>query len=201
MTVFEQINEFLQKTGKSRGRNLYYYLILLTAGLVVILAANHFIFGPTNREEVKMEQVKPVEEQALNLSSTQYHEMLEDKLEKILSQIKGVGDVEVMITLKHHGIYEPIFNTNSNKTVTEENDNQGGTRYITETTEDKQVVIVRKQSDEKPVLRQEILPEVKGVIVVAHGAENPVIKRNLIKAIKVILDVPDHKIQVLAKKN
>jgi len=201
MTVFEQINEFLQKTGESKGKNLFYYLIMLTAGLVVILASNHFIFGPTNKEEVKMEQVKSMEEQALNPSKTQYHEMLENKLEKILSQIKGVGDVEVMITLKHHGIYKPIYNTNSNKTITEENDNQGGTRYITETSEDKKVVIVRKQSDEKPLLKQEILPEVKGVIVVAQGAENPVIKRNLIKAIKVILDVPDHKIQVLAKKN
>ena len=52
----------------------------------------------------------------------------------------------------------------------------------------------------KPIILKEVLPEVKGVVVVADGASDTLIKERLVNAVKVLFDIPIHKIQVFERK-
>jgi stage III sporulation protein AG len=49
------------------------------------------------------------------------------------------------------------------------------------------------------VVIKEILPEVKGVIVVAEGASNIEVRESLTRAVQVLSGVAVHKIQVFVK--
>ena len=48
------------------------------------------------------------------------------------------------------------------------------------------------------MLKQNVLPTIIGVIVVADGAGNTNVKENLIRAVTAAVDVPNHRIQVFA---
>jgi len=52
---------------------------------------------------------------------------------------------------------------------------------------------------EKTHYSKELMPEVKGVLVVAEGASDATVKENLVNSVKVLLDIPVHKIQVVER--
>ncbi|MCT4508169.1 MAG: stage III sporulation protein AG [Tepidibacter sp.] len=124
---------------------------------------------------------------------------LEDRLEKILSNIQGVESVKVMITFETNGELEPAFNETVATETTQENDSTGGRRVVT--TENKTQTIVTKNNNQgnEPILLKSIEPQVRGVIVVADGAEDTVVKQRLYDAVKTVLQVSSHKIEVYPK--
>ncbi|SHH08874.1 stage III sporulation protein AG [Tepidibacter thalassicus] len=132
-------------------------------------------------------------------SSMTKEEILENRLEKILSKIEGVKSVEVMITLETNGEIEPAFNKVTSTETTQENDSAGGRRVVT--TENKTETIVTKNNKQgnEPILLKSIEPKIRGVIVVADGAENIMVKERLFNAVKTVLQVSGHKIEVYPK--
>lgn len=127
---------------------------------------------------------------------------LEKRLENILSQIKGAGQVDVTVFLATGPKYEYAVNVTTNERSTNERDQSGDTRVTTEITEDGQLVVVRSEPSggETPVVAREYKPEVQGVLVVAQGADNPRIKARLISAVQTVLDLETHKIDVQLKE-
>jgi stage III sporulation protein AG len=127
---------------------------------------------------------------------------LEQRLENILSKIKGVGKVEVTLLLASGPRYDYAVNVSTIEKQVDEKDQSGGIRTTTEVTEDGQLVIVRSDrvGGEEPVVAQEYKPEIQGVLVVADGAENPKIKSNLLNAITTILDLDPHKVDIQSKE-
>nr|PZN04799.1 MAG: stage III sporulation protein AG [Bacillota bacterium] len=122
---------------------------------------------------------------------------MEKRLEQILAQIKGVGRVEVMITLESEGYVEPAFNSIDNKRVTEENDGEGGVRTTTELQVNKQMVLLNKGGREEPLLVKKGTPEVRGVLIVAEGGDSSETVDRITKATSTLLGIPLYKITVL----
>lgn len=119
-----------------------------------------------------------------------------------MSQIKGVGEVEVTVLLASGPRFDYAVNVSTIEKQIDEKDQSGGIRTTTEITEDGQLVIVRsdRAGGEEPVVTQEYKPDIQGVLVVAQGADNPKIKANLLNAITTILDLEAHKVDIQSKE-
>ncbi|MBZ2173748.1 sporulation stage III protein AG [Schnuerera sp. xch1] len=186
-----KIKEYLQKLdNKELMRNLF---IILIIGIILFILADTFF-----QDE---EQVTKLNEDNITKNSgeyeTDYSYILEKKLESILSQLKGVGTVQVMITLEDTTEKVPAFNTTKNNETTKELDSQGGTREIVR--EDTTIQIVT-EGEGSPIVLKEIKPTIKGIIVIAEGAENLEVKEMLYEAVKTVLGISGNKVEVYISK-
>jgi stage III sporulation protein AG len=123
----------------------------------------------------------------------------EEKLRSILSQIKGAGKVDVMITFVSGSESVPAVDVNSTENSTQEKDKEGGSRDIKENNKQNSIVYEENQGVKKPFVVKEILPKVKGVVIVAEGAGDAEVKNNLTRAAQALLEVAAHKVQVFQK--
>ena len=126
---------------------------------------------------------------------------IEERLEKILREIEGAGEVKVLITFISSSEFKYAYSIDSVKKETMERDQEGGIREITERTEKSQLILSRNtQGNEEAILLLENYPKVKGVLVVAQGARSPWIKEDITQAVQSILGVRAHKVTVLSRK-
>ena len=135
----------------------------------------------------------------LNVLSSENEKNLEEKLEEILSQISGAGKVDVMISYLNQVEKIPMTDTKITKTVVSEKDSNGGERKTEETNTEENIIYEETNNVKTPVIKQSILPEVIGVIVVAEGAYNETVKENLIRAVEATVIVASERIQVFSK--
>jgi stage III sporulation protein AG len=141
---------------------------------------------------------KSSEENVLNsdyMSSMEYATVLENKLNKTLSAIAGAGEVKVMVTLENGP--ELVIATSTDKKT---NSSESGTNKTQTVTVVENPVIVTQNGTSKPLVLMEILPKVKGVIVVSEGAGNIKVKLDLLNAIEALLSISPSNIQIFASK-
>ncbi len=129
-------------------------------------------------------------------SSMEYKTMLETQLKETLQNVKGVGEVSVMITLEAQVSQTPVFNENISESVS----NDSSEKTSTQTSSSKDAVMVKDSSGTTPYTVSDKYPEIVGVIIVAQGAENVSVKSYIINAVKTSLGVSAHKIVVLPKE-
>ena len=184
----------LKKIWQNKNRkieNLIVFLIILVITLVII---NTII-----KEEPKKENKHYTNAELASTSSTQTEDTnIESRLETILSQMDGIGEVRVLVTYSQSSSIIPLYNETSSKSVTEETDTSGGTRTIEAQDNEKSVVT---GSDSNPVTEKTIHPKMEGAIVTAQGANNATVKANIIAAVEAVTGLATHKIQVFEMKN
>ena len=122
---------------------------------------------------------------------------LEEKLEYILSNINGVGNVDVLITYNETEEIIPVYNTKDKTSVTNETDSTGGTRITQESDSSREVIY---QEDEI-IVQKTKSPKIEGAIIAASGANNSIVKTNIIQAVEAATGLATHKIQVFEKQN
>ena len=136
-------------------------------------------------------------EESLEASfSQQYKDELTEELGNMIASIAGAGRTKVMITLKgtSKDIYAADTDINgkqsSKRTGTDENaDNQN--------TEKKKYTIVRsKDGSEKALTLGQLMPEVKGVLVICDGGEDEIVREKIIQAVSAALDISKQHIYV-----
>ena len=189
-------------------KKLNILVLIAAAGILLIILANTFTTtgksqdGTTNTPPPESPKEPTVLSNA-PLDMNKLEATLAQKLEQVLVEINGVGEVKVNVNLASTTQKDYATNMNTNNKTTREQDQKGGNRTITETNEIGQMVLVRENqgNKEEPVVVKETKPEVKGVIVVAEGAKDPAIKADLMKAVQVYLDVPLYKVIVLPKES
>lgn len=122
---------------------------------------------------------------------------LEARLESILSNINGVGDVKVLINYSESSETVAMYNENSKTSSTEESDKSGGTRKIEETDSQKEVVYQEENGTKTPIVQKMVEPKIEGAIITSKGASDINIKTNIIQAVEAVTGLPTHKICVL----
>lgn len=132
-----------------------------------------------------------------DMSTQEYVEYLETKLQKMLAKMEGVGEVEVMITLKSTEELVVGKDAPLNKTNTSENDSTGGNREISEVQEEEQTIYSTDGSASEPFIIKTLLPEVEGVVVIAQGAEIGENKMSITNMVCALFGIEAHKIQVV----
>lgn len=195
---------------KPLAKKMNVLLLLASAGVLMILLSNFFTTAApgSSTETGKQPSGSESEKGSGNAANAQkdISEMEKDisqQLEKVLGQISGVGTVEVTVNLASTPEKDFAVNTTTGNKNTQEQDQGGGTRAITETSAQDQMVLVRESQNnqEQPVVVMEKKPEVKGVVVVADGVNDAVVKANVMNATQVYLDIPLHKVIVLPRES
>ena len=118
----------------------------------------------------------------------EYYPNYEEKLEKILSEIKGVGKVRVMITYCGGNESEIAYNANTEISRRGEGENT----EVTEEHTDKQAIM----SSGKPFVKRTVYPEIKGAVVAAEGAADAEIKQEILDAVTASLGLAPHKVYI-----
>lgn len=131
------------------------------------------------------------------IDQEEYVEYLEKKLKNVLSQMEGVGRVEVMITVSDGGETVVEKDGKTTTTVTSENDSSGGTRTVSENTSENATVYVETEDGNCPYIQKEKLPTVVGVVVVAEGGGNAAVVSDISESVKALLQVEAHRIRVV----
>ncbi len=119
------------------------------------------------------------------------------RLERILGDVRGAGRVRVQVALAGGVEREFALDRTLNRTVTEEQDREGGARRVTQVDEQGRVVAVTGGGGQELLVRRLRGPEVRGVLVVAEGAGDPVVRDALARAAQAALGVPLHLVTVV----
>ncbi len=175
---------------------------LLLLGLVILGIVFMFISTqPKQYTTPSPAVVDPGEAAVWAGSKPDMKESLERDLASLLRRVRGVGDVEVMVMLESGPVYEYANTSDTSDRTTHEVDSGGGTRQVTESSERTQPVLARGDTNkETPLVTSEMLPRVRGVIVIAEGAEDPVLREQLFRAVQAGLNLAAHRITVLPMK-
>lgn len=181
----EKLLEKFNITSKKGIENLVILLILVVIVMIVI----NSIFNE-KEEVIAVPNIIKEEKEG---------DTLEEKLESILSSIKGVGKVNVMISYTNSLEKIPVYDTKEITTITNEQDSNGGKRETKEVSSEKSAVYEESGSTKTLVTKQNIMPEIIGVIVTAEGASVNSVKENIINAVSAVTNVAIHKIQVFAQ--
>ena len=150
--------------------------IAIVVVIVMLVILGYFIFtsvGKSNDESANSNATYSSE-------AEEYARSLENKLEQILSSVKGAGKVKVLVTLESG--FEYVY-------ATEESTKETSSGKVTTS----EVVLVGGQ----PVITQTIYPKISGVLVSASGASDTSVKMSLITALKTVIDVANDEITIL----
>ncbi|MBM7701580.1 stage III sporulation protein AG [Metabacillus iocasae] len=207
--LFSTSNQTTDKKGDKKPPKIAYMGVLLAAGVAIMLISNLTLLNEPAAPSGGTIQVNSSEEAPAfsqkkapqSSSMADYEAHYESQLKDVLQAIVGVDDVEVIVNLDatESKVYEK--NSVSQSQTTEETDREGGTRKVQDSSTDEQLVIVRNDNQEKPVVVKTKKPEIRGVLVVAKGANNIEVKKWIIEAVTRVLDVPSHRVAVLPKKS
>ena len=121
-------------------------------------------------------------------SGTTYSlEETERRLEELLKNVQGVGQVNVMLTLK------------SGSTLELAEDSSTSLRD-SETKRERDVVTVSRGGGEEVVVTQERYPIYQGAVVVCEGGGNSAVRLSVIEAVSVLTGLGSDKITVVQWK-
>lgn len=183
------LSKFKEGNGKRQIENIVIFIILFI--IVIIVINSLFSDEKTVQSNVEVKEM-------IN-NKTVSNDELEVKLQKILSSMSGVGNVEVMVSYSNTVTQVPMYSTKENTTTIEEQDVNGGKRKTEEVSNEQNIIFEEKSSTKIPAVKQTIMPEVIGVVVVAEGADNSVVKENIKNAVEAVVNIASHRIQVFSK--
>jgi stage III sporulation protein AG len=129
-----------------------------------------------------------------------YEENQKTDLKNILKKMNGVGDVEVMMSFENGEQKVPAYDKNTQKSTTEETDNQGGKRVNNQNTDGTTVVMTTSNGNNEPFILTTYKPKINGVIILAEGAANSKIKYEIEQAVSKLYNLSLDKVNVYSMK-
>ena len=192
---WKKLSDILRNLCKRKDR---LFILLLTGILLLVIAV------PIPKKAENQKQSTSFSEQNTtgiqDYEAEEYAEYLEQKLSAVLSEVKGVGRTEVMITMASSA--EKILGADqeSESESIKEEDSQGGTRSTVQN-KNSQTTVYENGADRQgtPYVTKELTPEVSGVIVIAEGGNDPVAVQNIIEAVQALFEIDTHKIKVMKR--
>lgn len=153
-------------------------LIVVLLGLLLAV-----IVIPTEEKKPKTGEAGSTQETetAADLPDGDYESRMEQKLEELLTQVEGVGQVRVMLTFEGTG----------EKQVEKD-------ESITADSSQEETVYEEKGSSERsPYVTSETNPKVEGVLVIAEGGGNSRIQKEILEAAQALFGIEAHKIKIM----
>lgn len=200
MDLFKKFMDKLQKG--ERKKLIENTVVIAIIGIIILIASSSLLGGSKKNNTTANSSTAAVSGNTSTVSARiSEEEKLEQRMKEILEQINGAGKVDIMVTFSTESEIVPAYDTKKSESKTSEKDSSGGTRDITQSNSDSSVVFEDSGSGAKsPVILKSLLPEIKGVVVVADGASRAEVKERITMAVQVLMDIPIHKIQVIERK-
>lgn len=193
----------LKKTEGNNKRNIENLVVFLILLIITIIAINT-IWGDKKEEtksqesnETSYKQLAENLDSKINSNNKEFNEYnLEQSLEDILSKMAGVGKVQVLVTYSETSEVVAMYNEKNTSNNTEETDTNGGTRKISQTDTDKEIIYEEKNGEKVPITQKVIMPKIEGAVITAEGAGNINVKTNIIQAVSAATGLSTYRIQV-----
>lgn len=193
----------LKKTEGNNKRNIENLVVFLILLIITIIAINT-IWGDKKEEtksqennETSYKQLAENLDSKINSNNKEFNEYnLEQSLENILSKMAGVGKVQVLVTYSETSEVVAMYNEKNTSNNTEETDTNGGTRKISQTDTDKEIIYEEKNGEKVPITQKVIMPKIEGAVITAEGAGNINVKTNIIQAVSAATGLSTYRIQV-----
>ena len=167
------------------------WLICGLAGLLLLVIA-----APVKQKEQKKIQEKTTVSQTQEQTNDQIRQSYEKQLESVLSQVEGVGAVQVAVAMESTG-KKQVEKDSPEDTSTSSEKGDSGTQRSSQTVTTGETTVYEGQT---PYISSSTYPEIRGVIVVAQGGGNPVIVQQIQEAVIALFHVEAHEIKVLKMK-
>ena len=189
-----------ENNNKKKIENLVFLIVLVIITVVII----NIIWNgdkTTNKEQSNNDtskQLATTNNQTVNQNQIQgtSESNLETRLEEILSQIQGVGEVKVLLNYSESSEVVAMYNETSRSSNTQETDTEGGSRTIQETDTQKDIIYQEENGEKTPITQKIVQPKIEGAIITAKGASQANVKTNIIQAVEAVTGLATHKIQV-----
>lgn len=180
---------------KKKIENLVVLILILIITVIII----NLIWNGDNKEEKEPasdpnKKLATINEDIIKTATENYG--IDKQLEEILSKISGVGEVKVMLTYSQTSQTVPLYNEDTTIKDTEETDESGGTRKITESDSKKDIIFKESNGEKEPITQSIISPKIEGAIIAAKGASNADVKTKIVQAVEAVTGLATHKIQV-----
>ncbi len=200
--LIEKIRTYIRKKPWKKLKKADYFVLICIGVLLMVIAMPETVpDGKLSFKESKPALLSATETETKNVSETEknndYTAQLEHKLEKVLSQMEGVGKVKVMITVSDYGTCVLEKDQKRNTTTTTETDSNGGNRAVTEEQREETTVYTENGQEKIPYIQKEELPTIEGVVVVAEGGGNSRMISQISETIQALFPVEAHKIKVV----
>ena len=178
-----------------RGMKREQWLICGLAGLLLLVIA-----VPVKQKEQKKTQ-EEVTVQSQEPTDDQIRQSYEKQLESVLSQVEGVGAVQVAVAMESTG-KKQVEKDSPEDTSTSSEKGDSGTERTSQTVTTGETTVYEDTGDggQIPYISSSTYPEIRGVIVVAQGGGNPVIVQQIQEAVMALFHVEAHEIKVLKMK-
>lgn len=126
-----------------------------------------------------------------------YGRQQEERLEKILAVMDGVGKVEVMLTISASEELVVEKDSLTSRSDTMEEDSAGGKRSVLQLEDGDTTVYRTSDGDSEPYVVKTLNPRVEGVLVVAEGAGKGTVNRSITEIAQALFGVEAHKVKVV----
>ena len=182
----EVFSKWLEKLKKVK--HIEVYAVILLA--VVIIAIWLFPTGSDTQTSASV---------GTGTTTEQYSRSLEERLNKVLSSIAGAGSVDCMITLDGEVERVLAYSNDEQNSSTENTTSSGTTNKTESSTSNKEPIIINVNGTSEPLVLYEIMPDIKGIVIVSSGADDVRVKLDILKAVQALLNVTSAQVEIFVK--
>lgn len=180
--IAESLRGFL-KTKK--GQRFTIFLLALAAALLLLW---DYLPGESGGSDAREDTT---------LSAEDYEEGLEKRLTDILSDMEGVGDCRVMVTIENTG---ETFYVTQGKNAEETDEKADGGRSESHQTEENYIIMENETGDQSALSRKTDSPGIRGVLVVCKGGASATVRARVTEAVSTALGIGADKVCVTGSK-
>lgn len=192
-----KVREYIKKIMEACKKTGYGKIALLVLAAAILLLLS-FPADEGKKKQGEAKETKQVEKETEETAADSYVSNLEQRLQELLRKVQGVGEVEVMITLKTEG--EEVINKDERISEHSTGELSKESGETSRDYEEETVVLEDSEGNQNPYIIKELKPEIAGVVVICEGGDNPVIIKEITEATEVLFSVSTHKIKVMKKK-
>lgn len=171
------MNEKILEFFKDKNNKIKVVVIVGLVGVLLIMVSEFLPKKDTDNSDSAQGASKS------SVSFTSYKEDTQKQLQKIISEIDGVGKCSVYVTFENTS--ESVYAYNS----TSETDEKGEKKEY-------DYVILNGKNGDEPMLVKEVEPKVKGVVVVCDGGDNLTVRSSIIDSVTSAFVISSNRIAV-----
>ena len=179
MTV-KELKSVLFKNGSEKSKK--YLIVTALLGFVLVFISSLTSASETENDKSEMQYSEKL---------SQYCIVQENRLEKILSSIEGVGNARVMLTLEN-GVeyrYAADEKQSGDSIFTYAEGGSSPSKVQQSENTEQNYIMIGSSGDKKPLVVTELSPKVKGVVVVCDGGADPIVIKRVNDAVTTALGI------------
>ena len=176
---------------QTKKRPAFVYALYAGVGLLAVI---FYVIGSGNR--CGEQTAKTAIQTETPSERTGERDTLEQRLIEVLSQIRGAGRVDVLVTYETNGEIVTATVRQTDEDVRNA-DGTGGSETSRSVREVTEPATIETEKGHAPIVLYEKEPVIRGVIVVAEGASDFSVRQKLQAAVHVATGIPIDRIEVL----